>query len=131
MDQNQEKTCKVVLVGDSGVGKTSVLNRFISKGFSEVISSTLGSGYGSRNMLIENEKVTLEIWDTAGQERYAKLTKLYLTKAEICILIYDITKSESLLHIRDIWIPELKETVNKEKASMNFIINMYSSWNSC
>ncbi len=107
--------CKVVLLGDSGVGKTCIISRYISGEFKTNIASTNGASYASKNVKFETvgKNLLLDIWDTAGQEKYKSLTKYFYKDASIIILVYDITVKESFQHLIDFWYPQLKENCEK------------------
>lgn len=87
------KSFKCVLLGDSGVGKTTLLKKFSSGTFGENTETTTGAAFTSYSTIFNNEIVTLNIWDTAGQERYKSLVNLYTRGASVIILALDLTKS--------------------------------------
>ena len=103
--------CKVVLIGKSGVGKTSIISRYTTNTFKDTLMSTPGANFISKKVFLaeENENIKFEIWDTAGQERYRALAKVFYKNAAACILVYDITNKSSFEDIKSYWIPELKE----------------------
>lgn len=98
---------KVVLVGDSGVGKSNILLRFIKNEFSFETKATVGVEFGSKKFELENTKIKAQIWDTAGQERYKSITNAYYKGAKGALVVYDITKKETFESI-DRWVPELR-----------------------
>jgi small GTP-binding protein len=102
--------CKVVLLGGSGVGKTSIITRFVSSTFNENHSATIGGYFLNKEIFIEkyNIDIKLNIWDTAGQERYRSLTKFFYKDAKIIILTYDITSPETFVELKDYWFEQLK-----------------------
>ena len=102
--------CKVVLLGGSGVGKTSIITRFVSSTFNENHSATIGGYFLNKEIFIEkyNIDIKLNIWDTAGQERYRSLTKFFYKDAKIIILTYDITKAETFEELKNYWYDQLK-----------------------
>ena len=102
--------CKVVLLGGSGVGKTSIITRFVSSTFSDKQSTTIGGYFINKEIFIEkyNKDIKLNIWDTAGQERYRSLTKFFYKDAKIIILTYDITKAETFEELKNYWYDQLK-----------------------
>lgn len=87
---------KVVLVGDSNVGKTSIATRLQSSQFHETLDPTIGSASMSVDLKVYEDTVTLDIWDTAGQERFRSLTPLYFRGAEAAVFVYDVTKAQSV-----------------------------------
>ena len=109
-------TCKVVLIGESGVGKTSIISRYISNTFKSQLMSTPGANFVTKNVIMEDEKqsIKFEIWDTAGQERYRSLAKVFYNNAAACILVYDIANKESFNELVKYWAPELKENSPKD-----------------
>ena len=110
------QSCKVVLLGESGVGKTSIISRFINNVFGENISSTTGASYAGKTMTFdefEGKAIKFEIWDTAGQEQYRSLTKIFYKDAAAAILVYDITRKDSFLELKNYWYDQVKETAPK------------------
>ena len=84
-------TCKVVLLGESAVGKTSLATRFVNNQFSEFEESTIGAAFLSKALTINNKTIKFEIWDTAGQERYQSLAPMYYRGAKVGIIVFDLT----------------------------------------
>ena len=103
--------CKVVLLGDSGVGKTCIIARYISGSFDKNSPTTNGASFCSKNVRFEQlgKNLLLDIWDTAGQEKYKALTKFFYKDAAVCILVYDVTRKESFESLKDYWYSQLKE----------------------
>lgn len=99
---------KVVLVGDSGVGKTNLLSRFTRNEFNAESKTTIGVEFATRNVQIRGKTVRAQIWDTAGQERYRAITSVYYRGAVGALVLYDITKPATFENL-DKWISELKE----------------------
>ena len=94
-DEDNEEIIKIVLVGNSTVGKTSIIDRFDRDYFSEEMLSTFGSNFISKYIKVNDKKVRLDLWDTAGQEQYRALGKLFVKNSKIIILVYDITNKSS------------------------------------
>ena len=107
--------CKVVLLGDSGVGKTCIISRYISGQFDENSASTNGASYASKQVDYEHLKksVMLDIWDTAGQEKYKSLTKFFYKDAAVAVLVYDITSKESFDNLKKYWYQQIQENGDK------------------
>ena len=110
-DEKEAINCKVVLIGRSTVGKTSIISRYTTNIFKESLMTTPGANFITKKVDFpeENETIKFEIWDTAGQERYRALAKVFYKNAAACILVYDITNKDSFNDIKTYWIPELKE----------------------
>ena len=110
------QTCKVDLLGESGVGKTCIIARFINNTFEENLISTTGASYAGKTMTFDEfggKSIKFEIWDTAGQEKYRSLTKIFYKDAGAAILVYDITRKESYEEIQKYWINQIKEFAPK------------------
>ena len=107
--------CKVVLLGDSGVGKTCIISRYISGTFEANSASTNGASYASKIVKYDNlgKTLPLDIWDTAGQEKYKALTKFFYKDAAVAILVYDITRKESFDSLKNYWLSQLQQNGGK------------------
>ena len=116
VDDEGALTCKVVLIGESGVGKTSIISRYINNTFKSQLMSTPGANFVTKNVIMEdeNQSIKFEIWDTAGQERYRSLAKVFYKNAAVCVLVYDITRKTSFDAIKNYWVKELKENAPKD-----------------
>ena len=100
---------KLVLLGDSGVGKTNLISRYISNSFDENTRATIGVEFFCKNFRINKKRtIKVEIWDTAGQERYKAITSVYYKGAKGAFIVYDITSRKTFENI-DKWIGEIKE----------------------
>jgi len=98
---------KILLVGDSGVGKSSVLLRFTQNEF-EDMSPTIGVDFKLKMMNVEDKRLKLTIWDTAGQERFRTLTSSYYRGAHGIIFVYDVTRPDSFRGVEEIWMNEVE-----------------------
>ena len=107
---------KIVLLGDSGVGKTCLISRFISGQFDANVNSTNGASYASKKVEYPElgKSLVLDIWDTAGQEKYKSLTKFFYKDAAMVVLVYDITRRESFDNLKNFWYKEIKEYGEKD-----------------
>ena len=105
-------TCKVVLVGDSGVGKTCLIQRYVNDKYSDDTESTSASTYTYKIVEYKeyNKSISLDIWDTAGQELYRALARNFYLNASIGILVYDVRRRESFESIKDYWYDQLKQS---------------------
>ncbi len=99
---------KVALIGNSGVGKTCIIQRFIDNTFNEYSASTISANSIDKEIIRGKEKYILSIWDTAGQEKYQSLGKIFYKDAYIILLIYDITNQNSLDSLKKTWYPDLQ-----------------------
>lgn len=99
---------KVVLVGDSGVGKTNILSRYIKDEFMSESKATLGVEFATKILVSNQKRIRIQIWDTAGQERYRAITNSYYVNAKGAIVVFDITKHSSFESV-DKWVNELRE----------------------
>ena len=110
--ENDNITCKVVLVGDTGVGKTCIIQRYVNNDYSEVNESTVASTYTYKVVDYPEYKksISFDIWDTAGQELYRALAKNFYLNASIGILVYDIRRKDSFESIKNYWYDQLKES---------------------
>lgn len=97
---------KLVLIGDSGVGKSCLLLRFADDAFTESYISTIGVDFRFRTVKIDGKTVKLQIWDTAGQERFRTITSAYYRGADGIIMVYDVTSQDSFEHVND-WLKEV------------------------
>jgi small GTP-binding protein len=97
---------KVVLIGSTGVGKTSILMRHNGQGFSTQVSPTIGASYSKSEVKVEEGKVEMQIWDTAGQERFRAMAPMYYRNANAAFAIYDTSSTESFREMKE-WVEEL------------------------
>ncbi|XP_019959168.2 EF-hand calcium-binding domain-containing protein 4B isoform X2 [Paralichthys olivaceus] len=103
-----DRLFKIVLVGNSSVGKTSLLQRFCDNCFHSGTSATVGIDYSVKTIVVDSSQVALQMWDTAGQERYRSITKQFFRKADAVIVMYDITAQQSFTAVRQ-WLTSVKE----------------------
>ncbi|CAN9498741.1 unnamed protein product [Ophioblennius macclurei] len=103
-----DRLFKIVLVGNSSVGKTSLLRRFCDGNFHSDTSATVGIDYSVKTISVDNSQVALQLWDTAGQERYRSITKQFFRKADGVAVMYDITDEQSFTAVRQ-WLSSVKE----------------------
>uniref|UniRef100_A0ABI7WAZ4 RAB31, member RAS oncogene family n=1 Tax=Felis catus TaxID=9685 RepID=A0ABI7WAZ4_FELCA len=99
---------KVCLLGDTGVGKSSIVCRFVQDHFDHNISPTIGASFMTKTVPCGNELHKFLIWDTAGQERFHSLAPMYYRGSAAAVIVYDITKQDSF-HTLKKWVKELKE----------------------
>ena len=124
MDNNDKdgRNVKILLLGESGVGKTSIINRYLNNEFASESLSTLGS-YTSKKEIIKNKtKYLLDIWDTSGQEQYHSITNLFINGSDIVILVYSIDSKSSFTGL-DFWYNSVMEKLGND----NFILAIVGS----
>ena len=112
-EDNYDILLKLVMIGDSGVGKTNILSRYINNEFSLTSKATIGVEFCSTIVKKNGKLVKLQIWDTAGQERYKSITSAYYKGAKGAFVVYDITRAKTFKNI-DRWILELKANGNED-----------------
>ena len=109
MDDSEEyeMMIKVILIGDSGVGKTNIMSKFLKNQFLEDSKATVGVEFGSKLFIQQGHKIKAQIWDTAGQEKYKAITSAYYKGSKGALVIYDITQKETFANIEK-WVNDLK-----------------------
>ncbi|XP_051132703.1 ras-related protein RABA2a [Andrographis paniculata] len=107
-DDEYDYLFKVVLIGDSGVGKSNLLSRFTRNEFCLESKSTIGVEFATRTLQVEGRTVKAQIWDTAGQERYRAITSAYYRGALGALLVYDVTKPTTFENVSR-WLKELRD----------------------
>ena len=107
-DENIE-IIKIVIIGESSVGKTSIISQFADNIFQEELISTVGGSFNQKTMKCVdlNKIIKLEIWDTAGQERYRSVTKMFYKDADVAVLVYDITNQKSFKALQNYWVEQV------------------------
>uniref|UniRef100_A0A8K9ULY8 small monomeric GTPase n=1 Tax=Oncorhynchus mykiss TaxID=8022 RepID=A0A8K9ULY8_ONCMY len=108
---------KLLLIGDSGVGKTCLLFRFSEDAFNTTFISTIGIDFKIRTIELDGKKIKLQIWDTAGQERFRTITTAYYRGAMGIMLVYDITNEKSFENIKN-WIRNIEEHASSDVERM-------------
>merc|ERR1712154_757130 len=93
---------KIIIIGESGVGKTAVLHQYVMNKFIQEHKATIGADFLTKEINVDDKVVTLQIWDTAGQERFQSLGNAFYRGADACIMVYDITDENSFKQI-DSW----------------------------
>jgi len=105
MASRKKVLLKVIILGDSGVGKTSLMNMFVNKRFSNQYKATIGADFLVRELRVNDRLVTMQIWDTAGQERFQSLGCAFYRGADVCVLCFDVTSPNSFKSL-DNWLDE-------------------------
>ena len=112
-DENYEMMFKVVLVGDSFVGKTNIMSKYLKNEFHDDSKATVGVEFGSKQFNIEAHTIKAQIWDTAGQERYKAITSAYYKGAKGAFIVYDITRKNSFESVEK-WVSDVTAVADKK-----------------
>ena len=121
-DDKKEKEVKVILLGDSGVGKSCIINRYINNAYDPNIESTLGSNACTKLVEKKNISYILNLWDTTGQEKYHSITNLFIKGSNIVILVYSINSLSSFEGL-DFWYKSVQEKLEGE----NYVLAVVGS----
>jgi Ras-related protein Rab-1A len=108
MEPNYDYLFKIIIIGDSGIGKSSVLFRFADDVYNDSYISTIGVDFKIKTIFINGKIIKLQIWDTAGQERFRTITTSYYRSSHMIFLCYDITDRQSFFNL-EIWLEEIKK----------------------
>ena len=119
---SQNKVIKIILLGDSGVGKTNLIQVALGNPFQKESESTLTSVYSESEIIIQNKRYLYTLWDTAGQEAYRALNKMFIKDSKIIILVFAINNRKSFGGI-DYWINCVKENLEENKYIMALVAN--------
>ena len=111
--ENIEDEIKVILVGESGTGKTSLINATMGLQFQEHMESTTTNNFSSKTIKINSKEYTLNLWDTIGQEKFRSLTKIFIKDSKIVLLVYDITVMRSFYEL-DYWYKIIHDILGDE-----------------
>ena len=118
---NYDEKCQLLIIGDSTVGKTSILSRFANGTFNSNYLATVGLDNFTKDETIDNKTVRIKIWDTAGQERYKALTKGFFRNAQGIMIVYDVTNAETFENLR-IWIKSINEHMGPDTENIPSIV---------
>ncbi|CAG9580017.1 putative ras-related rab-4 [Leishmania major strain Friedlin] len=117
MADKYQQLMKLIVIGDSGVGKSCLLHRFIEDTFSEEQTQTIGIEYGAKIIDVGGAKVKLQIWDTAGQERYKSVTRSYYRGATGCLIVYDVNNRSSYESVPQ-WLSDVRQLAGSDVVVM-------------
>eukprot|EP00769_Ergobibamus_cyprinoides_P001760 gnl/Ergobibamus_cyprinoides/2830.p1 GENE.gnl/Ergobibamus_cyprinoides/2830~~gnl/Ergobibamus_cyprinoides/2830.p1 ORF type:complete len:166 (+),score=67.59 gnl/Ergobibamus_cyprinoides/2830:29-499(+) len=113
---------KVIILGDSGVGKTSLMRQFVNNTFSRQYKATIGADFLTKEMVVDDRQVTMQIWDTAGQERFQSLGVAFYRGADACILCFDVNSAKTLSSLES-WREEfLIQAGPRDQDSFPFVV---------
>jgi|LakMenEpi02Apr12_1017379.scaffolds.fasta_scaffold01345_2 Ras-related protein Rab-1A len=113
---------KVIVVGDTGVGKTSILSRLCDGIFESNYRSTLGIDFKIKNIIIDEKKIKLQIWDTAGQERFAAIVNAYYRGTNCAVVVFDLTDSDTLSRAKT-YIDQIRKFTTKSISNTDYTID--------
>ena len=114
---------KVIILGDSGVGKTSLMTRFVHHRFSSAYKATIGADFLTKDCVMEDGKtVTLQIWDTAGQERFQSLGVAFYRGSDVCVIVFDVGNAKSFENLGN-WMEEfLAQASPRDPRAFPFVV---------
>jgi Ras-related protein Rab-22 len=107
-DYDTERSLKLILLGDTSVGKTSLALRFANDEFRPYMEATIGASFSEPTMIMDRQKITFHVWDTAGQEKYHALASMYYRGASAAVVVFDISRPSSFFTLQR-WVEELFE----------------------
>lgn len=113
---------KIVFLGEQGVGKTSLITRFMYDTFDDHYQATIGIDFLSKTMYLDDKTIRLQLWDTAGQERFRSLIPSYIRDSHVAIVVYDVTNKKSFEYI-DKWIEDVKSERGEENVILCIVGN--------
>jgi len=122
MASRKKVLLKVIILGDSGVGKTSIMNQYVNKKFNNQYKATIGADFLTKEVMIDDRLVTMQIWDTAGQERFQSLGVAFYRGADCCVLVYDVTSPTSFKNLES-WRDEfLIQASPRDPENFPFVV---------
>jgi len=122
MSARKKVLLKVIVLGDSGVGKTSLMNQYVNKKFSGQYKATIGADFLTKEVIVDDRIVTMQIWDTAGQERFQSLGQAFYRGADCCVLVFDVSLTKSFKSL-DIWRDEfLVQASPRDPENFPFVV---------
>ena len=116
---NYDDKCQLLIIGNSIVGKTSILTKYTSKSYTESYVATVGLDFFTKDETIDNKIIRIKIWDTAGQERYKAITKCFFQRAQGIIIVFDVTNKRSFDDLK-MWI----DSINSQSKLTEDLENM-------
>ena len=112
-EEENNDDIKVILVGEMGTGKTSLINTSIGLQFQEKVASTIANTINNKTIQIEGKNFSISLWDTIGQEKFRSLTKIFMKEAKVVIFVYDITKKETFDEL-NYWFKSTKDIISND-----------------
>ena len=119
MLEKKTKHVKIVLIGECGVGKTSIISSYVKNEFSDEVESSLTASFATKDtdLILDDKTIQFDIWDTAGQELFRAVNKIFYSDANIVILVYDVTNKKSFLELKNYWYDQI---LNKGEKNIIF-----------
>lgn len=117
MAEKYQQLMKLIIIGDGGTGKSSLLHRFVEDSFSDDQTATIGVEFGSKIIELGGRRIKLQIWDTAGQERYRSVTRSYYRGAAGCLIVYDIVKRSTYESVPQ-WLNDVRQLAGSDVVVM-------------
>merc|ERR1712137_211841 len=117
-DRRKSVFLKVIIFGDGGVGKTSLMNQYVNNTFSDEYKVTIGADFLSKEVMVDDRKVIMQIWDVAGQKKYRSLGTAFYRRADCCALVYDVTDAETFENLNN-WKSEF---LTEEPDKFPFVV---------
>nr|XP_032294876.1 ras-related protein rab7 isoform X2 [Drosophila virilis] len=122
MSDHSKPLLKILVLGDCGVGKTSLMNRYVNKHFTNMYKASIGTDFFSKEVVVNNRMITMHFWDTAGQERFQTLGVAFYRGTDCCVLVYDVTSPKSFKNL-NLWRDEfLIQTSPRDPDSFPFVV---------
>jgi len=122
MSSRKKVLLKVIILGDSGVGKTSLMNQYVNRKFSNQYKATIGADFLTKEVMVDDRLVTMQIWDTAGQERFQSLGVAFYRGADCCVLVFDVNVAKTFENL-DSWRDEfLIQAGPKDAENFPFVV---------
>jgi Ras-related protein Rab-18 len=122
MDEDSKITVKIVIIGEAGVGKTSLMSKFVFDTFDDQMQPTIGCDIHNKSVTIDGHKLEVRLWDTAGCERFQTMLPLYYRGCHGAILVYDVTRKDTFNKLRD-WLLELQNNLTNDDAVVMIVGN--------
>ena len=114
MVDSEDEAIKVILLGESGVGKTNLINITNGLNFNNNEQVSSASSYCIKNLYVNGKEYSIKLWDTVGQEKLRNLTKLFYNDSKIVIFVYDITRKETFEELENYWVKDVEEKLGKD-----------------
>ena len=128
-DKISTSVFKLIIIGDSSVGKSSILNQLMTGEFREQHNITVGTDFGEFNLLLNYvNMIRVQIWDTAGQEQFRAITRGFYRDSHAVIIVYDIRNEQSFEHVRD-WVREIRENTDDSEKLIKYLVGNFADKN--